>query len=192
MANTELSLAYQGADPTPERIEWNELNDWADVTSEQKLIAYEWVGSMHDVQATSQTMNMSTRKIQSKLRHPWIRAFISHLESQLKFTSILSRAWLEQEWLEQYRRLTGEIPVPFVNRDGDEFGVRKFHPAEVVSALKEIGKLVDAYPASGGASVGSGDTVVNIDLRALGIGLADEVLPSGGGNGNNEKVIPSS
>ena len=154
---------------TPERIAWNQENDWPDLSSQQKLIAYEWVGTMHNISDTAKAVGLPMSRVQSALRTPWIRAFVDHLESELKFVSILSREWLEMEWLDQYRKLTGDIPVPMVDTHGVEYSARKYHSNEVVNALKEIGKIVEAYPKDDRHGSNSSGTVVNIDLRALGI-----------------------
>ena len=75
-----------------------------------------------------------------KLRAPLVQGFIAYLQDQRAKASIITREFVEQQYLEILPMLKGEEEVPLITPQGDSYNAKKFHSGETVSVLRDLSK----------------------------------------------------
>lgn len=107
-------------------------------------------------------MNIAIREAKAMFNDPIVRGFIADLQAEVLQHRLVNEQWVEGQILEHWPKLTGEEPVPLIDKNGDAYLARKYHSTEIVSILKHFGGNKD-QKAAGGVSV-------QINFGSLGIG----------------------
>lgn len=98
------------------------------------------------------------------LRDPFVRALIADMQAELAKISIINRSFVEQKMLETLEKLEGNVPVPMVTMSGDSYEEHKFHSGEVVTLLRDMGKIAQIVPKDDGPV---GGVNIQINLGAM-------------------------
>jgi hypothetical protein len=113
----------------------------------------------------------------TRLRDPLIGAFIAHLQSQNNIAKLITTQFVEAQYLEILPKLKGEEEIDVVDiKEGVSVKVKKFHSAELVSVLRDLGKssgyiAPDLGPSGGNVNVQinlgdlAGDRLVQVEVN---------------------------
>jgi hypothetical protein len=127
-----------------ELIEFNRANEWPDLDAQRQLFC------MAYMEAYSLSGACSAAKIEpgtgrTWLREPLVLAFIGDLQAHLDSRTVISKDFVHLQWLKVLPKLMGEESVPMIDRAGREYDARRFHAAESVALIKELGKIAGVY-----------------------------------------------
>lgn len=136
----------KSSEESDKRIQDNIDNGFEDLTEEQKLFAMAYVET-YVIKSSAEQAKVSATTAGKWLRDPLMLAFINELQSHLNNRSVISKDFVNLQWLKLMPKLLGEEEVPMVDKDGCEFSAKKFHSTESVSLLKELSKATDFYEA---------------------------------------------
>ena len=134
------------SDELSELIAQNRLEGWPDLTDAQKLFGMTYIES-YVINASAEVVGVSAATAGKWLREPLMIEFINDLQSHMSNRSVITKDFVNLQWLKLMPKLLGEEAVPMVNKDGAVFSARKFHASESVSLLKELSKSTDFYGA---------------------------------------------
>ena len=143
-------------------------NGWADVEERDKAFSVEYLTNGFNHCNAAESVGLSRSSGMRKLRNPLVSAFISYLQEQNSSAKLITQQFVEAQYLEILPKLKGDEDVDMVDlKTGESFRARKFHSAEIVSVLRDLGKS-SGYIAPDVGVGGSGPTVnVQINLADL-------------------------
>lgn len=124
--------------PSANFIEEARGNGYLMLPVQNRQIAMEFVVSGLSLRGLARQMGASYETIRKAVNDPLTRAFIADLQAEVSQHRIINAAWVENQILEIWPRLTGEEPVAMVTKDGGQFEAKKFHGPEVTSILKHF------------------------------------------------------
>lgn len=131
-------------------IERARADGWRILTPEQSKVAIEFVTSGMSIKQLAAHLGMPQAEIKRCLAQPVVRAFVSDLQAEVAKHKIINRAWVENQILELWPKLTGEEEVDVVNmKEGISFKANKFHSAEIASIIKHFSGNEDQKKAGG-------------------------------------------
>lgn len=143
-------------------IERHLANGFVDMEERDKAFAVEYITNGFRHSEAAEAIGLPRSSGVGKIRNPVIRAFISYLQEQNNVGKIITQQFVEAQYLEILPMLKGEEEVEIVDmKNGGTFKAKKFHSAEVVSVLRDLGKS-SGYIAP---EYGGGGTVVNVQLN---------------------------
>lgn len=126
---------------TEELVKRNQESDWIDLSNQHKAFAFEYVANGYKhIQAAAEVGIAKSGALRT-LRTPLVSAFIAHLQEKHFTTQIITKQFVENQYLELIPFLKGEEEVPLVNGQGDSFEALKFHGSELVAVLRDLGKV---------------------------------------------------
>lgn len=117
------------------------------LTPVQRQVAIEFATTGHTAKEIARKMGQPQSLVVGAIADPVVRAFIADLQAEIAQHKIINAAWVEQQILEQWPRLTGEEEVPLVNKAGEQILARKYHAPEVASILKHFSGNADQKKA---------------------------------------------
>ncbi len=131
-------------------IEKARADGWVALSAEQAKVAIEFVTSGMSIKQLASHLGMPAAEIKRHLATPLVRAFVSDLQTEVAKHKIINRAWVENQILELWPKLTGEEEVDVVNmKEGVSFKANKFHSAEIASIIKHFSGNEDQKKAGG-------------------------------------------
>ena len=163
MADYTIAL-YEKPDDFNALVEQNTKNGWKSLTPELRIFCYYYLEDYnHQNAAKRANIKMSGM---TALRNPLVNAMIAHLQEAMQQRSLIDADFVRVQWLNMLPKLMGEEEVAMVDKDGVSYMAKKFHAAESVRTLTELGKSTKFY--AGGSGQG-GQVNISINLAALGI-----------------------
>lgn len=135
---------------------------FTDLAEKDRAFAVEYITNGFNHRKAAVAVGLSPNTGISKLRQPLVSKFIAHLQESSQNAAVITKQFVEAKYLEILPKLMGEEEVPiFDHKEGVTIEGRKFHSAEVVSVLRDLGKAA-GYVAPEGPKGGSVN--VTIDL----------------------------
>jgi hypothetical protein len=102
------------------------------------------------------------------LRRPLVAAFLEEVQEVYQSRSLVSADFVRMQMLKLLPMLMGEEEVACVDaKEGVTFMAKKFHSADAVRLVTELGKTTKIYEEGSGGEKGA--VTVNVNLAALGI-----------------------
>lgn len=136
----------QSSEDLKNQIEANKNAGWFDLTDQQKMFGMAYVET-YVIKSSAEAANVSPNTASKWLREPLILEFINELQSHLNNRSVITKDFVNLQWLKLMPKLMGEEEVAMVDKEGDEFMAKKFHSGEAVGLLKELSKATNFYEA---------------------------------------------
>lgn len=154
-------------------------NGFSDLAERDKAFAVEYLANGFNHGAAAESVGLNRTSGLRKLRDPSIGAFIEYLQSQHLTGRLITQKFVEQQYLEILPKLKGEEDIDVVDhKEGSSFRAKKFHSAELVSVLRDLGKG-SGYIAP---EIGPGGSPVNIQINLGDIAGDDSFRPEVGHN----------
>ncbi len=122
-------------------IERNRLTDWEDLSPEQRAFVFEYMQNGFNHREAARVTGFKPNNGFRMLRHPLVASYIQHLQEEQYERSLLTKSFVEAQYLEIIPKLKGNEEVPLVTGMGEEVFVKKFHSAEMVSVLRDLSKI---------------------------------------------------
>ena len=133
-----------------------------DLSEKDGAFAVEYITNGYNHRDAAKSVGLKPNTGLAKIRQPLVKAFIAHLQKSSHNAKIITQTFVEQKYLEILPKLMGEEDVPiYDHKEGVTVDARKFHSAEVVSVLRDLGKAA-GYVAPEGPK--GGNVNVTIDL----------------------------
>lgn len=139
-------------------------NGWKDFDADLKAFSYYYLEHYNHRKA-AQAIGRPAGSGISLIRNPLVSAFIGYLQEKRNITNIITADFVRSQYLDLIPKLAGEVPIPMVNSDGDEYMVHKFHSNELISVLKELGKSTKFY--ENGSGQGGGQVQVSLNFGGV-------------------------
>lgn len=131
-------------------IERARADGWIILSPNQQRVAIEFATTGLSVKEVAKACSETPSFVKQCLASPTVRAFIADLHAELAKHKIINAAWVEQQVLEQWPKLTGEEEVALINaKEGISYTGKKYHSAEVASILKHFSGNSDQKKAGG-------------------------------------------
>ena len=128
---------------TPEQIleyiKVQKHRGWPDLDPKHREFANEYLinGFKHREAAKEVGVSDPTRA----MRNPLVRAYIANLQELNGNIRLLNQQFVEQRYMELIPKLMGEEEVPIFDvKEGISVNAKKFHSAETVAVLRDLGK----------------------------------------------------
>ncbi len=151
-----------GVDQAVSLVERHVANGFIDMEERDKAFAVEYITNGFRHLEAAESVGLSRSSGLTKLRDPIIGAFIGYLQEQNNTAKLITTQFIETQYLEILPKLKGEEEIDMVDlKDGVSFKVKKFHSAELVSVLRDLGKS-SGYIAP---EVGGGGGTVNVQVN---------------------------
>jgi len=139
-----------------ELIERHTANGFIDMEERDKAFAVEYITNGFKHLDAAEAVGLSRSSGLNLLRNPLVGAFIGHLQEQSNTAKLITQQFVETQYLEILPKLKGEEEVDIVDiKNGGTFKAKKFHSAEVVSVLRDLGKssgYIAPEPGGGGGN----------------------------------------
>lgn len=132
-----------------QQIEAARASGYIHLTPLQRQVAIEFATTGHTNRQIAADMGQPLPLIKGTLANPLVRAFIADLQAEIAQHKIINAAWVEQQVMEQWPRLTGEEEVYLVNKAGEQISAKKYHAPEIASILKHFSGNADQKKAGG-------------------------------------------
>ena len=127
-----------------------------------KAFAVEYITNGFNHAEAAVAVGLSKKSGISKLRSPLVAKFIAHLQASTANAKIITQEFVEAKYLEILPKLMGEEDVPlFDHKEGVTVNAKKFHSAETVSVLRDLGKAA-GYVAPDGPKGGNVNVIVDL------------------------------
>ena len=137
--------------------------DWTNVPEQDKAFAVEYVTNGFKHLDAAQAVGLSRSSGLRKLRDPLIGAFIGYLQENANQAKLITQQFVEQQYIEVLPMLKGEIEVPIHDlKSGETTNAKKFHSAEVVSVLRDLGKSSGYIQPEFGPSAATVNVQINL------------------------------
>ena len=145
-------------------VDRNRQTGWKDLPEVDRAFAIEYITNGFNHANAAEAVGLTKSSGLRKLRAPLVQGFIAYLQDQRAKASIITREFVEQQYLEILPKLKGEEAVPLVSPQGDAYEAKKFHSGETVSVLRDLSKAAGYTPEEikGGA-------VVNVQRNMQGL-----------------------
>lgn len=143
-------------------IERHIADGFIDMEERDKAFAVEYVTNGFKHREAAEAVGLSKSVGLTKLREPLVGVFIGHLQEQNNTAKLITMQFVETQYLEILPKLKGEEEIDMVDaKDGRNYRVKKFHSAELVSVLRDLGKS-SGYIAP---DVGESRALVNVQIN---------------------------
>lgn len=161
-------------------VERQKQNGWEDLPSKKKAFAHELVANGYNHRLAAETTGFPKSRGIALLREPLISAYIEHLQTLQLTNNIITKDFINAQYLHLYEMATGLEPIHHVLPDGEEIMVRKTELGTAHNILDKMSKSTDYAKETGNKSAAVN---VNIDFGGLfgdggsgGPHLADNVV----------------
>ncbi len=126
---------------TKSLIERNKKTNWEDLTDQRKAFAYEYIANGYNHRNAAHKVGIAKNSAVRLLREPLVSAFISHLQEEHFTSAIITKQFVEHQYLELIPYLKGEQAIPMVTGQGVELDACKFHASELTAVLRDLSKV---------------------------------------------------
>ena len=162
-SNSELSKKDEQS--VADLLEYNRSNNWPDVSPQHKVLVHEY-SICGDLGAAAKAANMSRPLASRTLRDNLVRSYLDDIHADSRQDSIITRQFVELQYLEYLDQVNGDVEVPVVTRDGDVIMAKKFDSTGKLGALRDMAKFSGMEKNVGSSS---GGVVVQFDFSAFGV-----------------------
>ena len=150
--------------PSVADLELEIESNWPSLCPQEKGFALEYIENGFDHREAAKTVGRAKAAGIKLLRKPLVHAYISHLQKQYVQESLFTQQFYEAKLLELYEMAVGDVEVPMVDSDGEQFKAKKFHGSLALNILKERGLTTGVAKPE---ERGPGGVKVVIDMGAL-------------------------
>ena len=133
-------------------VDRNRQTGWKDLPESDRAFAIEYITNGFNYADAAETIGLARTSGIRKLRAPLVQGFIAYIQDQRAKASLITREFVEQQYLEILPKLKGEESVQLITPQGDSYEAKKFHSGEVVSVLRDLGKAAGFTPEEVGHS----------------------------------------
>lgn len=163
MSETDLEVQAEEQSLLERQI----ANGWKDLGEQDRAFAVEYLTNGFKHNNAAEAVGLARSSGLTKLRTPIVGAFIGFLQDQSSTAKLITRQFVEAQYLEILPMLKGEENVPIHDqKSGETVMAKKFHSAEIVSVLRDLGKGT-GYIAPDNAGDGGATVNVQINLSDL-------------------------
>ena len=159
-------------------IEYNRKNNWPDIPARTLVFLHEY-SIVGDLSAASKKIGTNNATGYRILRDPLVRARLDDLQENLSNATVITRAFVELQYLETLEQVNGDVEVPNVTKDGDVVMAKRFSSSGKIQVLRDMSQFAGMKKEQG--LDGHGVTI-NIDLNAA--GYSPDITVA-----NSEKVV---
>lgn len=132
------------SDELNEQIKRNKLENWPDLSDSQKMFGILYAET-YVISSSATAAGVSPDRAQKWLREPLLIEFINEIQSHLNGRSVITKDFVNLQWLKLMPKLLGEEEVPLITSSGAIGLHKKFHASESVALLKELSKSTGFY-----------------------------------------------
>jgi len=119
----------------------NRESGWPDVGERDRAFAVEYITNGYKHGDAAEAVGLVRSSGTRKLREPLVSAFIRFMQETRQNSKLITQHFVEQKYLEVLPKLMGEEEVDVYDaKEGVSVRVKKFHSAETVSVLRDLGK----------------------------------------------------
>ena len=141
--------------------------DFKDMPERDKAFAVEYITNGFKHNEAAETVGLSRSSGLSKLRNPLVSRFIAKLQEDSNTAKLITQQFVEAQYLEILPKLKGEEEVSIHDhKTGETIQAKKFHSAELVSVMRDLGKS-SGYIAPDIGGGGGAAVLVQINLGDL-------------------------
>lgn len=153
-------------DEFKELVERNRQTGWPDLESKDKLLAMEFsvAGSLRDAAAK---VGITSPTASRRLRSPLVAAYLDDILEEIRKDSILSRPFIELQYLETLEQANGDVPIHIVDREGNNVVAPRTDLQAKIAVLRQMENL--AGLGKTGGSPDGGGVHLHVDLRKFGV-----------------------
>lgn len=148
-----------------EVIARNKDNDYVDLDPKKKAFVFKYLES-YELRDAAEAVGVSRETARKWLREPLVSAFLNEWQQEMGQRSVITRDFVNQQWLKLLPKVMGEEAVAMVDKEGSAFEAKEFDAVAVTRVLTELSKSTNFYNEGSGSKAA---VTVNIDLSALGI-----------------------
>lgn len=148
-----------------EVIARNKDNDYVDLDPKKKAFVFKYLES-YELRDAAEAVGVSRETARKWLREPLVSAFLNEWQQEMGQRSVITRDFVNQQWLKLLPKVMGEEDVAMVDKEGCAFEAKEFDAVAVTRVLTELSKSTNFYNEGSGSKAA---VTVNIDLSALGI-----------------------
>lgn len=152
-----MSASYDTYGMTPQEfanfLTEQQQNGYTALSQRDRQFALEFVQTGSYVEA-AKAVGVTPPTGARLLKDPLVSSFIHHLNQRKEHYSLIDASFIETQYLVLFAKLSGEVPVPVVDKDGISRDVRKFDGAAAVSALRDMAKISGNYREDGTLKIG--------------------------------------
>lgn len=148
-----------------EQIKHNRENGWPDLNPNQRLFGFQFL-ILRSPRKAAAAAGLSPSRGSVMLRHPLVSAFIDDLQTQQAIRFNIDADFAMMEMLEAMDKFKGEESINFVDKDGCQITLKKFHAEQYLGLMKELNKVAGVYKDS---NAQKGSVNIVMDFGALGL-----------------------
>ncbi|QYK70228.1 terminase small subunit [Alteromonas phage ZP6] len=149
-----------------EKLAHNEANGWPDLAPDEKAFLANYAQTYSIKEAAEGINSIGAQRGGKLLRNPLAVAFLNQIQDVLASRSVITRDFVNVQWMNLLPKVMGEEEVAMVDREGCGFFGKKFDAAAATKVLTELSKSTNFYADGSGQSA---SVNISIDLGALGI-----------------------
>lgn len=123
-------------------VERNRTTDWVDLPLQEKAFAHEYI-IHYDHLAAAEAVGKPRSSGISLLRNPLLAAYIAHLQGLQLTSNIITKDFINTQYLQLLDQATGKEDVNIVLANGLEITARKTLVGEATNILKEMSKSTE-------------------------------------------------
>ena len=145
-------------------VERNKEGGWKDLTDQRKAFAMEYVIN-YDHRAAAKKVGFALSSGARLIKEPLIGAYISHLQELHLTSSIVTREFINSNYIQLLSMAMGREEIDIVLPNGEGIKATKTSIAEATSILKEMSKGIEYETPNVNAK--NSDVSITIDFGNL-------------------------
>lgn len=150
-------------DELPLYIERQRESNWPDLPTKERAFAHEYIIEYRHRDAAKQS-GFSPDNGARLLRKPLVAAYIAYLQEMQLTSNIITKDFINAQYLRLYDMATGLEEQQLVTADGDEYKAKKTELGTAVNIVKEMSKSTEYEKDTGNKTAA---VQVNIDFGGL-------------------------
>jgi len=163
-------------------IERNVISDWPDLDLKKKAFAIEYAFSYNHREAAKE-VGFSAGQGIKLIRDPLVVSYIEHLQKQKITSNIITKDYINTQYIKLLEIAMGEVEVPMVDGQGNEFTGKKTLVGEAINIVKEMAKSIE-YAKDTGAKTAPVDISINFHdmfggTKTLPVTIDGDVIDNG-------------
>lgn len=176
MANTPNPIALfeeQNAD----FVIRNKESGWADLDARDRAFCFHYIAE-YDHRAAAEKVGYSPDRGRVLLRKPLNAAFIEYLQDQSVIPSLITKDYLDTQYMRLYEIAMGEAPAPRMDSMGGTVDAAVFNGDLAFKIIQEISKL-NGHTPTPGAKIRLGMGTLSEDGKTAVQVFADVIIEGG-------------
>lgn len=149
-----------------EKLALQEANGWPDLAPNEKAFLANYAQTYSVAKAAASVDSIGTSRGNTLLRNPLAVAFLNKIQDVMASRSVITRDFVNMQWLNLLPKVMGEEEIAMVDREGCSFMGKKFDAAAATKVVTELSKSTNFYADGSGQSA---SVNISINLGALGI-----------------------